>query len=519
MTGLLNLVSVGPGFAEHITPSASQALTQSEAIVGYDLYLKWIAELIADKEHYTTPLTQEKERAQIALDLARAGKKVSLVSSGDIGVYAMASLAFDEMREDDDFAVNVVPGVTAANACASLLGAPLSHDFATLSLSDLLCPWDWIEQRANHIAAADLAVALYNVQSKQRQNGVYRILEIMLAHKDGETVCGIVRNAYRPDQTVEVRLLRELPEMQFDMLTTIVIGNRFTRRRRNWIFTPRGYNNWTESNGSSKDTAKLEERAIPEEAIWIFSGTSDGNALSNVLAASGRPIVISASSAYGEAVALNSCQAAYVLSGKLGIAARKNLLERSKAKVIVDATHPYATEMSRQLMALSSELGIPYVRFERPSLCESDEAHVCENFDEAAKLAINIGTRIFLSTGSKDVQSFLTVEGASERTWFVRITPDNSSIERVVDAGIPRERICAMQGPFSRQFNETLWREWQIDCLVTKDSGTAGGYESKMEAAKALNIPVIVIRRPKIDYPHVVTEADSLLAWLNKLEL
>src|SRR5271170_2121462 len=187
MSGVLNLVSVGPGFAEHITPSAEQALKESDAVVGYELYLKWIEQWILEKERFTTPLTQERERALKALDLARDGKTVSLISSGDIGVYAMASLAFEEMREDDTFQVRVVPGVTAANACASLLGAPLSHDFATLSLSDLLCPWAWIEERARHIAQADLAVALYNVQSKQRQEGVYRILEIMLEHKRGVT--------------------------------------------------------------------------------------------------------------------------------------------------------------------------------------------------------------------------------------------------------------------------------------------------------------------------------------------
>src|SRR5262249_3785126 len=156
-----------------IVPRAVEALRESEVIVGYELYLRSIEPWIAGKEIHTPPLRHERERARLAIERARAGARVALISSGDIGVYAMATLAFEEMRDGDTFAVQVIPGVTAANACASLLGAPLSHDFATLSLSDLMCPWEWIEERARHIAAADLACALYNVQSNSRREGVY----------------------------------------------------------------------------------------------------------------------------------------------------------------------------------------------------------------------------------------------------------------------------------------------------------------------------------------------------------
>jgi len=178
VSGVLNLVSVGPGTSDLIVPRAREALANSEVIVGYELYLRWIAPWLEGKEIYTPPLTQERERALLAIEKARGGARVALISSGDIGIYAMAALAFEEMREDDTYAVNVVPGITAANACASLLGSPLSHDFATLSLSNLMCPWEWIEHRARHIAAADLACVLYNVQSNARVEGVYRILEI-----------------------------------------------------------------------------------------------------------------------------------------------------------------------------------------------------------------------------------------------------------------------------------------------------------------------------------------------------
>ncbi|MDO9197595.1 precorrin-3B C(17)-methyltransferase, partial [Rhodoferax sp.] len=304
MKGVLNLVSVGPGFSDLIVPRAEAVLRDSDVIVAYDLYLRWIAPWIENKEIHTPPLTQERERALLAIEKARSGAKVALISSGDIGIYAMAALAFDEMREDDDYDVNVIPGITSANACASLLGSPLSHDFATLSLSDLLCPWDWIEQRGQHIAQADLACVLYNVQSAGRQEGVYRILNIMLESKSPKTLCGVIHNAYRPGQKVGIYHLEDLLSLQFDMLTTIVIGNRFTQRKRGFIFTPRGYNNW-DLPGSDSGAFPAEQPAneLPKRALWVFSGTSDGNQLADELARQGYPVVVSAATEYGGEVA------------------------------------------------------------------------------------------------------------------------------------------------------------------------------------------------------------------------
>lgn len=517
MKGRLNLVSVGPGFIEQVTPAAERALKGSDTIVGYDLYLQWIAPWIVDKEKLTTPLTRERERALLALSLARQGKEVSLVSSGDIGVYAMASLAFDEMQEDDRFDVQVLPGVTAANACASILGAPLSHDFATLSLSDLLCPWQWIEDRARHIAQSDLCVALYNVQSMQRQEGIFRILDIMLAWKRPETVCGVVRNAYRPEQKAEICELSELPGRQFDMLTTIVIGNRFTRRKRNWMFTPRGYNNWDDKEAQAKPDSTCG-KTLPEGAVWVFAGTRDGNELANKIAARGDTVVVSTATAYGGALAESDCPQAHVLSGKIGALQRRQKLSASRAKAIVDATHPYASRISRQLVDLGSDLAIPYVRFDRPSLYEPDDGILVSSVEEAARQAASLGQRIFLATGSREIKPFLTSDNTGA-CWFVRVTPELESLQAVLEAGVPPERICAMQGPFSRQMNEALWRQWQIDCLVTKDSGDAGGYREKIDAAKLLGIPVIVIGRPQLNYPQSFSDSSCIMQWLETLEI
>ncbi|MHB8346047.1 MAG: precorrin-3B C(17)-methyltransferase [Acidiferrobacterales bacterium] len=510
MNGVLNLVSVGPGFTELIIPRAEAALRESNVIVAYELYLRWIEPWISGKEIHTPPLTQERERALLALQKARSGEKVALISSGDIGVYAMAALAFEEMREDDDFEVNVIPGITSANACASLLGSPLSHDFATLSLSDLLCPWEWIEDRARHIAEADLACVLYNVQSAGRPQGIYRILRLMLEYKAADTLCGVVRNAYRLDQKVDVHRLEALLTLQFDMLTTVVIGNRFTRRKRNWIFTPRGYNDW-ESPPQGADNEQL-----PLNAVWVFSGTGDGNALVNAIAGSGYPVVVSAATGYGGEVATRHCPGVHVWAGRRGVETRRQALIKSRARALVDATHPYAKLMSEQLIGLSRALGIPYLRYERASLLGPDTGEACESVEQAAQRAIALGKRIFLATGSKDLAGFLQAAGAAERQWFIRVAPEPEFVQRAIDHGLPRRHICAMQGPFSQAFNEALWRDWQIDCIVTKDSGEAGGYQAKKAAAATLGIPLLVIQRPSMAYPAVTSTFTAVLKQLEE---
>jgi precorrin-3B C17-methyltransferase len=508
MNGVLHLVSVGPGFDDLIAPRAVAALQSSDVIVAYELYLRWIGPHVAGKEIHTPPLTQERERALLAIEKARSGATVSLISSGDIGIYAMAALAFEEMQEDDTYSVNVIPGITSANACASLLGSPLSHDFATLSLSDLLCPWDWIEHRARHIAQADLACVMYNVQSAGRQQGVYRVLQLMLESKAPHTLCGVVRNAYRPGQQVSIHRLDELPSLQFDMLTTIVVGNRFTKRKRGFIFTPRGYNDW------SVGDAPAPRDDLPLGAAWVFSGTSDGNALAKALA-DRFPVVVSAATEHGGALAAS--KKLTVWAGRQGIEARRQALVASGARVLVDATHPYATVMSEQLVGLARELDIPYLRYERASDYQPADGAWCATPQLAAQTAIASGQRIFLATGSKDLATYLQAPGATDKQWFLRLTADPELIERAVALGVPRERICAMQGPFSAAFNEALWRDWQIDCVVTKDSGAAGGYGAKVAAARALGIALVVQGRPVLDYPRVASSIDDVFSHLHVL--
>src|SRR6516164_9656066 len=367
--GQLFLVSVGPGFVELIPELAEAALRTSEFIVGYDLYLTWIAPWIEGKEIRSLPLTRETDRASMAIEFARNGKVVSLVSSGDTGVYGMAALVFELMSEEDGFQVEVIPGISAASSCASLLGSPLSHDYATLSLSDLLCPWELIERRARQMARADLVIALYNVQSKARTDGVYRIFDILLEHKAPTTLCGVVRNAYRSGQEHYVCFLEELSRKEFDMLTTVIVGNKFTFRKREFIYTARGYNGpgATECR-LHRDKAESATGQNFKNAIWVFSGTADGNALASKIAAAGLRVVISTATSYGRDLVASRFPGIPVKSGRIGVRARRRELQDSEALAIVDATHPFATEISSQLIALGQELNIPYLRYERAAV-------------------------------------------------------------------------------------------------------------------------------------------------------
>ena len=221
--GKLYLVSIGPGALDLIVPRASEALKNSDVVIGHQLYLDLIHTLIKDKPQIATPWGGEIERVDMAINKALDGKTVSLISSGDIGVYALAGLALERLESNEiklDF--EIIPGVTSANACASILGAPLAHDFLTLSLSDLLVPRETILERAESAGKGGFVSVLYNVQSSKRKELVYEVLEKFKPYRSRETPCGIVSNAFRPDEKSQIVAFGDLFSMQFDMLTTLI---------------------------------------------------------------------------------------------------------------------------------------------------------------------------------------------------------------------------------------------------------------------------------------------------------
>ena len=238
--GRLSLVSLGPGDDALIPPLAREALAASELVVGLGQYADRIRHLLRPGTRVSTPpLGSEVERARKALDEARSGGSVALVSGGDVGVYAMASPALE--LADDDVDVTVVPGVTAAHAAASLLGSPLGHDHCSISLSDLLTPWEVIEERVRAAAGADLVVSLYNPRSKGRDWQLGKAREILLAHRSPDTPVGIVKDAYREGQRVDLTSLASLRPEDADMSTIVIVGNSRTEIRAGRMVTPRGY--------------------------------------------------------------------------------------------------------------------------------------------------------------------------------------------------------------------------------------------------------------------------------------
>ena len=238
---VLYVVGLGPGGSRWMTWEARAALEQAEVLCGYTVYLDLIRGEFPDKEYFSTPMTQEIERCRAALERARSGRTTARVCSGDAGVYGMAGPVLELAPQFPEVEIQVVPGVTAALAGAAVLGAPLMHDFAVLSLSDLLTPWEVIRRRLELAAQGDFVLCLYNPSSRRRRDHLRMACDIVLVHRGPETVCGWVRNAGRAQEEHQVLTLGELREAQVDMFTTVFIGSAATRRIGDRMVTPRGY--------------------------------------------------------------------------------------------------------------------------------------------------------------------------------------------------------------------------------------------------------------------------------------
>ena len=244
-SGKLFIVGTGPGGIEHITPYAQKAIKNSDVIVGYGTYLNLIQELIKDKEVISTGMTKEVDRCKKAVELAMTGKAVAVISGGDPGIYAMAGLVFEIIQEQGDILpeIEVIPGISALNACAARLGAPLMHDFAAISLSDRLTPWELIEKRLAAAASADFVTILYNPKSMGRPEHINNARAIFLKHRSTETPVGIVKGAMRENESIIITNLRDMLNYDIDMQTAVIIGNSQTFIFDNRMITPRGYEN------------------------------------------------------------------------------------------------------------------------------------------------------------------------------------------------------------------------------------------------------------------------------------
>ena len=235
------VVGIGPGEYEQMTMRAANALNSCDTIIGYTVYVDLVKEHFAGKEFLTTPMTKEVDRCVLSFEEAKKGKNVAMICSGDAGVYGMSGLMLEIGAEYPEIEVEVIPGVTAATGGAAVLGAPLIHDFALISLSDLLTPWEKIEKRLVLASEADFVICMYNPSSKKRHDYLQKACDLMMQHKGEDTVCGIVLNIGREGEAMEVMTLKELRDTKVDMFTTVFIGNSQTKEIGGKMVTPRGY--------------------------------------------------------------------------------------------------------------------------------------------------------------------------------------------------------------------------------------------------------------------------------------
>ncbi|WP_240635938.1 precorrin-3B C(17)-methyltransferase [Caldimonas tepidiphila] len=289
--GKIMLVGIGPGSTEHMTQRARDAIAEADTIIGYVTYIKLVADLIGGKEVIRKSMTEELDRAIEAYERAKAGKKVALVSSGDAGVYGMAGPTYEVLFQagwtpDSGIEVEIVPGASALNSCAALVGAPLTHDFCAISLSDLLTPWPVIARRLDAAAAADFVVALYNPKSGRRTRQIVEAQRLFLRHRRADTPVAIVKSAYRRRERIEFTTLDRMAEADIGMLSTVLIGNSNTFVREGRMVTPRGYANKYElDNGGATREGEKRGRSLSTGLLGWIEGLREDLAAGESLAA------------------------------------------------------------------------------------------------------------------------------------------------------------------------------------------------------------------------------------------
>lgn len=270
--GKLYVVGIGPGHHDHMTYRAKQVIEESEVIVGYDTYVSIVEDLISGKEVYRYPMTQEVDRANQAIQFAEKGRIVSLVSSGDPGIYGMIGLIYEILADKKwnrgaGIYVECVPGVSSLNSCSALVGSPLMTDFAVVSMSDLLVPWEMIVKRVEAAALGDYVTVIYNPASKKRVHQLQDTRDIFLKYRNPETPVAIVKGAYRESQAVVLTTLKDILNHSdmLGMITTVIVGNSSTYNYEGMMINPRGYRSKYElvPTASSQSSPNKDSDAIP----------------------------------------------------------------------------------------------------------------------------------------------------------------------------------------------------------------------------------------------------------------
>ena len=562
----LKIVGTGPGNADEMTARARRAIEDADIIVGYTLYNELLKKEFSDKEYYATPMRHETERCRYALEKAAQGAETVLVCSGDSGVYGMASLVFElaeqmygragevsRGRSDGKDSeknnktcqgqeicpeIEVITGITAALSGGARLGSPLSNDFAVVSLSDLLTPWDVIEKRLRGAADGDFVIALYNPGSKKRRGHLKKACDIVMERRSAETPCGIVHNIGREGEHVDIMTLGELRDVQADMFMTVFIGNSKTRVIGGRLVTPRGYVENGRTTGGQNKAADTKYGA--GDTVLIFGGTTEGRVLAEAAARGGVHVVLSVATDYGEEVLadIQDMEGIDIHKGHLDTDKMISLIDDVKPYVVFDATHPYAEEVTASVSAAAAAAGVRYVRVRRdigaqaadpagsaapvpdvkaapypPSMPETStgaaggaaDITYVPDVSAAAAVLNRTAARAFITTGSRGAAAFGRVKDAENRL-TIRVLPSEEAVKLCREAGFKGKNIICMQGPFSAELNEVMFRAAGAEILVTKSSGKTGGFPEKIEAACRLGMKVIVITPPE-DIPGITIEA------------
>lgn len=501
----LSVVGIGPGNPEQMTPEARRVIKEAELLVGYRLYVDLIREQFPEKEYYTTGMRGEKERVAYAVESATQGVMTAVICSGDAEVYGMASLVFEmaELRGMDLRDIRIVPGITAALSCGAILGSPLSCDFAVISLSDHLVPWERIEKRLEAAAQGDLPIVLYNPGSRQRKNHLQRACDIMRKFKVAETVCGVVRNAGREGQSYRILTLSELWHETADMVSTVFIGSDDTKHVDGRMVTPRGYENKYDLSAAAGSVEKLEQNqplrsAGAEEStseILIFGGTTEGRRLAEIAVEAGYRPTLSVVSEYGRETAGSSEAKFRILTGKMPEQTIRQHLAEGKYLCVIDATHPYAEQISRSVSRAAASEGVRCIHVIRSLKTEEDHRIYFPDMSALITYLNEKEGKVFFATGSNAAEEYSMLSDLENRA-YIRILPSEEALAKVKSAGFRSSHILCMQGPFSEEMNTACFRYSDAEWLVTKSSGSVGGYDSKVSAAEKLGMKILIVRPP-----------------------
>lgn len=521
----LYIAGIGPGGPENMTRRAYDIVREAELVVGYTVYNDLLRREFPDKSYYATPMKKERERCLYALRAAEAGTRTVLVCSGDSGVYGMASLTL-ELAEETGAAVEIeiIPGITAALSAGSLAGAPVSGDFAAVSLSDLLTPWPVIEKRLEAAAKGDFVIALYNSGSGKRREHLKKACRIIGQFRSPDTVCAVARQIGRQGEDIKILSLRELETMRADMFMTILVGNSSTRRVKTAggikMVTPRGYQIKDESFRNEPEKERNSGKGKNNQRLVIFGGTTEGRQLAEFACEKGVAAYVCVATSYGEKM-MKPHPLLEVNSDGMEEKEIEELLSDPGILAVLDATHPYAWQITEKISDACRKTGRKYMRVQREilsdfssgretkkcqekeqrqkdkwqRLCAEEDVIPAGSAEEAACILDGCEGRALITTGSKDVPVYMNIRNARERLTF-RVLPSREALAVCTEAGVPGKNLICMQGPFSVEMNAALLKACEADYLVTKVSGKNGGFYEKIRAARQTGARVIAIMPP-----------------------